>query len=239
MSRKPAVILLDIEGTTTDIHFVTDVLFPYARQHMPAFLADEAGTAAVQAVVPALRALHAAETGTVPGWPEDSGITGAVAYLDFLMEHDRKVTPLKTLQGLLWAQGYADGSLKGHVYPDVPDAFRRWTATGITLAIYSSGSVQAQKLLFAHSIAGNLTPLLSAYFDTTTGGKREAASYQAIADTLQVPASRVLFFSDQPAEIDAAHQAGMQAITVLRRGAGLPPAEIPDFTEASVDRYWA
>jgi len=194
----PKSILLDIEGTTSSISFVADELFPYARKHLAAFV--EAN--------PEVAAPILAE---VPG---DDPVATLIKWID----EDRKATPLKTLQGLIWAQGYADGELNGHVYPDTPEAIRRWTEAGLQVNIYSSGSIAAQKLIFGHSIAGDLTPLLGNYFDTTTGPKREADSYTKIADALGLAPSELLFVSDMPAEVDAAREAGLQALLIDRAG---------------------
>lgn len=199
MSHQPKAILLDIEGTTSSIAFVAEVLFPYARKHLRDFVARHA-----EEVAPILA--------EVPGDP--------VATLIQWIDEDRKATPLKTLQGLIWAEGYAAGELEGHVYPDTPDALRRWTARGLAVHIYSSGSVAAQKLIFGHSDAGDLTPLLSGYFDTTTGPKREADSYTRIADALGLAPSELLFVSDAAGEVDAAHAAGLQALLIDREGHG-------------------
>jgi len=196
----PQVILLDIEGTTSSISFVADELFPYARTHLRTFVA-----ANPEAVAPILA--------EVPG---DDPVATLLEWID----EDRKATPLKTLQGMIWAQGYADGTLKGHVYPDTPEALRRWREEGIPVHIYSSGSIAAQKLLFGNSIAGDLRPLLSGYFDTTSGPKREAKSYARIAETLGLPPAAMLFVSDVQAEIDAAKKAGMQALLIARGGDG-------------------
>ncbi|MFS2110023.1 acireductone synthase [Sphingomonas sp. Sphisp140] len=204
----PKAILLDIEGTTSSISFVADELFPYARKHLAAFV-----EANPEAAAPILA--------EVPG--EDP-----VATLIQWIDEDRKATPLKTLQGLIWAQGYADGELKGHVYPDTPEALRRWTEAGLQVNIYSSGSIAAQKLIFGHSIAGDLTPLLSNYFDTTTGPKREADSYTRIADALGLAPSGLLFVSDMPAEVDAAREVGLQALLIDRAGG---PADVHTLAE--------
>ncbi|WP_294055904.1 acireductone synthase [Sphingomonas sp.] len=191
-------ILLDIEGTTSSISFVADELFPYARAHLPAFVAAHPGEAA----------LILAEVGG-----EDP-----VATLLQWIDEDRKATPLKTLQGLIWAEGYADGTLKGHVYPDTPAAIRRWVERGLSVNIYSSGSIAAQKLIFGHSIAGDLTPMLGGYFDTTIGPKREAESYRRIAEALALPAAEILFITDIDAEAGAAREAGLQALVIDREG---------------------
>lgn len=195
----PKAILLDIEGTTSSIAFVAEMLFPYARKHLPAFVA-----ARREELAPLLA--------EVPGDP--------VATLLQWIDEDRKATPLKTLQGMIWEQGYADGELEGHVYPDTPEALRRWAAMGIPVYIYSSGSIAAQKLIFGHSIAGDLTPLLSGYFDTTSGPKRESASYTRIAQAIGLAPEDILFVSDIQQEIDAAQEAGLGALLIAREGGG-------------------
>ena len=229
-SPAPQAILLDIEGTTTPIDFVTQTLFPYARAQLATFLASHRNTPELNAVLAGLRALHATET-AAPPYPSDSADPAlSLPYLLFLMDQDRKVTPLKTLQGLIWQDGYASGALQGAVYADVLPALQRWQAAGRRVAIYSSGSIQAQQLLFRHSTAGDLTPFLSGYFDTTTGPKQGAASYQAIADNLRLPPALVLFLSDHPAEVAAARTAGLQALQVMRPPASVLPDSIGDFT---------
>jgi enolase-phosphatase E1 len=205
---QPKAVLLDIEGTTSSIAFVADVLFPYAAAHLADYVASHPET-----VAPILA--------EVPG--EDKVAT----LLDWIAE-DRKATPLKTLQGLVWAQGYADGTLKGHVYPDTPEALHRWYSAGVAIYIYSSGSIAAQKLIFGHSIAGDLTPMLSGYFDTTTGPKREAESYAKIADATGFEAREILFVSDMQPEIDAARGAGLGALLIDRAGG---PADIHSLAE--------
>jgi enolase-phosphatase E1 len=190
-------VLLDIEGTTSSISFVADELFPYARKHLPAFLGSHS-----EEVAPILA--------TVPGDPLET--------LTRWIDEDRKETALKTIQGMIWAQGYADGELSGHVYPDTPEAIRRWVDQGRRVFIYSSGSIAAQKLIFGNSVAGDLTPLLSGYFDTTSGHKREVASYTRIAEALGEKPASILFVSDIQQEIDAARAAGMQAVLIDREG---------------------
>lgn len=205
---QPKAVLLDIEGTTSSIAFVAEVLFPYARQHLAAYVA-----ARPEDVAPILA--------EVPG--EDK-----VATLLGWIDEDRKATPLKTLQGLIWEQGYADGTLKGHVYPDTPDALRRWYTAGVAIYIYSSGSIAAQKLIFGRSIAGDLTPMLAGYFDTTTGPKREAESYRRIAAATGLAPGEILFVSDVQAEIDAARAAGLGALLIDRAGG---PADLHSLAE--------
>ena len=201
MSR-PACILTDIEGTTTPIAFVHDVLFPYARARLPAFL----------------RA-HAAQPDVARELDEVARLTpGADPLASLLgwMDADAKIGPLKTLQGLIWAEGYADGSLKGALYPDVAPALRAWRAAGMQLFVYSSGSVAAQKLLFRCSVAGDLEGLFNGFFDTAIGAKREAASYSVIARAVDASPHTILFLSDVAQELDAAKSAGMLTCQLLR-----------------------
>lgn len=214
-------VLLDIEGTTTPVDFVHRVLFPDARERMQAFLAAHAAEPEVAADVFGLQREHARDAalgGELPAW--DGSPAAAAAYARWLIDQDRKLTALKSLQGRIWAEGYAAGRLRGPVYEDVPRALARWTAAGRRVAIFSSGSVLAQRLIFAHSDHGDLTPFLSAYFDTTTGPKREAESYARIASALGAPAGVVLFVSDVVAELDAARAAGMTTALAVRTPPG-------------------
>jgi len=208
----PRAILTDIEGTTSAIAFVHEVLFPFSRGRLEAFVAEHPAE-----VAPILSAVRAEA-----GQPRMS-VAGCVALLTEWHDADRKIGPLKALQGLIWAQGYASGALKGHVYPDAVAGLRRWAARGVTLAVYSSGSVAAQKLLFGHSEAGDLTPLFAAYFDTAVGGKKEAASYRAIAGALDLAPEQILFLSDVEAELAAARAAGLSVTLVARDGATASP----------------
>jgi len=207
----PTAIVTDIEGTTSSIAFVHEVLFPYSRARLAAYVVAHGETLA-----PILDAVRS-EAG-------DGGLNAAdcVALLTAWHDADRKIAPLKTLQGLIWAEGYHNGALKGHIYPDAIAGLQRWHARGIGLAVYSSGSVAAQKLLFGHSDAGDLTPLFAAHFDTATGGKLERASYHAISAALALPPAEILFLSDVEAELAAAQVAGF-AVTLLARD-GLPSA---------------
>jgi enolase-phosphatase E1 len=197
----PKALLLDIEGTTSSIAFVAEVLFPYARARLRDWVAAHPDAAA-----PILAEVQAIE----PGDPVDT----LIRWID----DDRKATPLKAVQGTIWADGYADGTIRGHVYPDTVDALARWQAAGLPVHIYSSGSVEAQKLLFRHSEAGDLTPYLGEHFDTRVGAKREAASYAAIAAALGLAAGDILFVSDMMPEVEAARTAGMQALLIDRTG---------------------
>jgi enolase-phosphatase E1 len=230
------LILLDIEGTTTPIAFVTDVLVPYARAHLHAHLEHNAGAPHRAALLDAFRREHHADLeagGSPPAWPGDAAQTlhAVEAYAAWLMDRDRKSPALKQLQGHIWAEGYRAGELVAPVYPDVPVAFSRWRAAGTALGIFSSGSVLAQEWLFRCSTAGDLTPHLQWYFDTGVGPKREAASYRRIArETGESPAA-VLFISDVAAELDAARAAGMRTVLALRAGnAPQPPHEHPAVT---------
>jgi enolase-phosphatase E1 len=208
------MILLDIEGTTTPIAFVTHTLFPYARTHLPIYLEQQAGTPECRRAVSRLRAEYEADRAageTLPDWSPR-------AYLDWLMDRDRKSPALKELQGRVWEEGYRNGTLVGEVFPDVPGALTRWRDAGVPVGIYSSGSVRAQQWLFRRSTAGDLTPLLSWHFDTGVGAKRESSSYTRIAEDVNVAASEILFVSDVTAELDAAREAGMRTALIVRPG---------------------
>jgi enolase-phosphatase E1 len=205
-------VLTDIEGTTSTIAFVKDVLFPYADAHLDAYVAAHRRE---PEVAEAMR--DAAQLAGEPN-ADDARV---LAHLHAWIAEDRKATPLKTLQGLIWEEGYRRTGLQGHVYPDVAPVLRAWRAAGIRLYVYSSGSVVAQQVLFAHSTAGDLTPLFSGYFDTTIGSKRDRASYEAIARATGHPAATMLFLSDVDEELDAARAAGLQTGRLLR------PADTP------------
>jgi enolase-phosphatase E1 len=217
----PGLVLLDVEGTTTPVDFVFRVLFPEARTRALGFLQAHGADPDVALDVAGLREEHARDTAAgrqPPGWEEKpAAIAG---YVGWLMDQDRKLTALKSLQGRIWADGYATGRLRGQVYDDVPRALERWTRSGRQVAVFSSGSVLAQKLLFRHSDHGDLTRFLSAHFDTTTGPKREAASYRAIASALGAPASAGLFVSDVVDELDAAREAGFATALAVRTPPG-------------------
>jgi enolase-phosphatase E1 len=200
-------IVTDIEGTTSAISFVKDVLFPYADAHLDAYVAAHRAEPVVE---------HALRQAAAEAGEPDADDARVLALLHAWIAEDRKATPLKTLQGLIWAEGYTQTGLLGHLYPDVPPVLRTWYAAGIELYVYSSGSVTAQKVLFAHTFAGDLTPLFSGYFDTTTGPKREAASYAEIAADTGFHPGEMLFLSDIEEELDAARAAGMQTARLLR-----------------------
>lgn len=218
-------IVTDIEGTTSSIDFVHQTLFPYAKQHLRRYLHQHAGVPQVQAQLAAAAALE--------GRPLAS-IDDAADLLERWIAEDRKATPLKDLQGLIWAEGYAAGELNGHVYADTPVYLRQWQAAGKQLYVYSSGSEAAQRLIFGHSDAGDLRPLFSGYFDTRIGMKREAQSYRTILERISLPGNAVLFLSDIGEELDAAREAGMQTCQLIRDAKAKPfPAhpQAKDFSE--------
>lgn len=213
--QTPRVILTDIEGTTSSIAFVHEVLFPYARKALPGFLKAQAHEPEVQAQIQAV----AIEAGCDP-----NDLSIVTATLLSWMDADRKITALKALQGMIWKSGYAEGELVSHVYPDALAGLQAWHAAGIRLAVYSSGSVPAQKLLFGHTAAGDLQPLFSGWFDTRVGGKREVASYRLIAERLETEPEQILFLSDIAEELDAAAAAGYMTTQLLRAEDGTQPA---------------
>ena len=217
-------LVLDVEGTTTPVSFVYETLFPYARQHLRRYL-DRYGASPACAVL--IRGLHREHDADgrrdrdVPEWRDedvDARLASLEAYVGWLMDRDRKSTPLKELQGLIWEDGFRSGALVGEVFRDVAPALARWRGAGLAVAIFSSGSVLAQNLLFEFSTAGDLRPFIGTHFDTTVGGKTEPESYLRIASALQLPPSDVLFVSDVPRELDAAQSAGMQTVLAIRPG---------------------
>ena len=201
-------ILLDIEGTTTPITFVYDVLFPFARAHAHAHLDTETRQALEVEYNDEVR-----KGATPPPWSD-----GPLDYVLWLMDQDRKSTALKSLQGKIWQEGYRRGDLHGEVFPDVPAALERWHREGMDVRIYSSGSILAQQLLFSTTPYGDLTRFLKGYFDTTTGPKSEHSSYSTIAAAFALPASEIVFVSDIVRELDAASDAGFQVRLSLRPG---------------------
>lgn len=224
-------ILLDIEGTTTPVAFVYEVLFPFARRHAAEFIRERYASDEMRAGLAALEAEHREDDAKGDGPPawldatDDARIDSATRYVHWLMDRDRKSTALKSLQGKIWEGGYRSGTLKGQVYPDVLPAFERWRAQARSIHIYSSGSVLAQRLLFAHTTEGDLTAHIDGYFDTTTGPKKEAASYRSISTQLGLPAASVLFLSDVTAELDAARAAGLRTALCVRPGTDEPPSD--------------
>jgi enolase-phosphatase E1 len=213
-------IILDIEGTTTPIAFVTETLFPYARAHLRPYLDRCQDTCAD--VLDRLRRERQQESDdTAPAWFDASTPTrmsSAIAYVEWLMDRDRKSPALKELQGRIWEEGYRSGELVGQVFPDVPTALERWNRAGIAAGIFSSGSVLAQQLLFRHSSAGDLTAFLKWHFDTAVGAKGEPQSYTRIASAVGAAPAQMLFVSDIVRELDAADAAGLQTVMTLRPG---------------------
>jgi len=224
-------VVLDIEGTTTPISFVYDVLFPYARTNLREFLATHGPTGLLAEVDRNLREEHAADVArgdSPPPLPADVSSGNASdlePYAVWLMDRDRKSPGLKLLQGLIWQRGFSDGTLRGEVFPDVAPALDRWRARAIDVAIYSSGSVLAQRLIFGHTPSGDLTPRISQFFDATIGPKRSADSYRHIASELHLAPNELLFLSDVHAELLAARAAGFKTMLCVRPGNPEPPRE--------------
>ena len=245
-STQPRVILLDIEGTTTPIDFVYQVLFPFARHRLRAFLSEHRTDDDTRADIEQLTAENARdiEQGLSPPpiqTDSDQAHSDSVAaYAAWLMDQDRKATPLKSLQGRIWEAGYRAGELRSQLFADVPPAFARWREAGRDICIYSSGSVLAQRLLFSHSEAGDLTHFIRDYFDTYIGAKRDAASYRRIAASLDCPAAEIVFVSDVVAELDAARTAGFATRLCIRPGnPPQPPSShkaIRTFDELMINR---
>lgn len=216
-------IVTDIEGTTSSLSFVKEVLFPYARQHIGEFVLR-------QSAQPEIRAqLENVSKAAGRALSDEEAVAQLVRWID----EDRKITPLKTLQGMIWETGYRNGDFQGHVYDDAVQQLRAWKDLGISLYVFSSGSVHAQKLLFGYSTFGDLTPLFSGYFDTTIGAKRETAAYRHIVQNIGCPAVDILFLSDIREELDAAQMEGLRTCWLVREGA------IPATTAHPVARNFA
>lgn len=224
-------ILLDIEGTTTPIAFVHEVLFPYSRSRVRSYLAEHLDSAETLSDVARLRDEHTADVKQNLQPPAlvvtlgDAELDSLAAYVNWLIDRDRKSTGLKALQGKIWKQGYLEGSLKAPLFADVSPAIERWHRTGLKISIFSSGSSLAQKLLFAHTEAGDLTRLIYNYFDTTVGAKTEVESYRRIAAALRLTAEEVLFISDVVSELNAANVAGMRTLLCVRPGNPAQPGK--------------
>jgi enolase-phosphatase E1 len=222
-------VLTDIEGTTTSIQFVYDVLFPYFKEHIQELEAQQNE-----------EEVHNAFQETVRLANELDGvkIEGTEAIIETLLNwsrEDKKITPLKSLQGILWRKGYELGEIKGHVFPDVSDALKNWKNQGLQLGVFSSGSVDAQKQLFGYSEAGDLTIYFSHYFDTVTGAKRDSKTYHKIAEVVNKSAENILFLSDIVEELQAAAEAGFQTIQLVRPGTiAIWPRIASTFTEISL-----
>lgn len=240
-------VLLDIEGTTCPMNFVSEVLFPYANDHLLTYLTQHQSESSIRSLMGEIQIAWQHDTSpeavalatavererSMAGGGERNDLTPAEAciYLQWLITQDRKLTPLKDLQGLIWEEGYRQGHLVAPLFADVPPALLNWQQRGLTLSVYSSGSIQAQKLLYSYSNAGDLSHLFSHWFDTRTGPKNEPKSYALIANQLQTNPSNILFISDAPAELIAARSAGVQAMFSRRPGnpylqaEGFPPIE--------------
>lgn len=213
-------IVLDIEGTTTPIAFVHDVLFPYARAHLREYFELHAKADSIRQAVYLLVEEHRRDVtlnANPPEWREGAA-ESVIGYVEWLMDRDRKSPGLKLLQGQIWKEGYRSGTLKGQVFSDVPAAFERWRRGGIVIAIYSSGSVLAQQLLFGTTAEGDFVPFVSEFFDTAIGAKTSIDSYRAIAHALGCSPGEILFVSDAPAELEAARAAGCQVLLCVRPG---------------------
>lgn len=234
-------LLLDIEGTTSSLAFVADVLFPYARRELEAFLRRRWTDPAVEHAKALLaQDVQAPNAPWLGGAAEAQGLAPLCAAVYCLMDGDAKATGLKELQGLLWREGYDAGRLCSHVYPDVPPALAEWTRRGREIRIYSSGSVTAQQAYFAHTTAGDLLPFFRGHYDTTSGPKRAAESYRRIAADMKRPAEEVLFLSDVVAELDAAAATGMLTGLVVRPGnapvpEGQPHRLVTEFGQIRVE----
>ncbi|BAY83022.1 2,3-diketo-5-methylthio-1-phosphopentane phosphatase [Calothrix parasitica NIES-267] len=205
--KQLKVILTDIEGTTTDISFVRDVLFPYSAKHLAAWVRNNLELPVTQDILQQVREFSE---------KSNLDVEGCISQLINWQSEDKKITPLKSLQGLIWQEGYDKGELKAHIYPDAVEYLKKWHDIGLTLAVYSSGSIAAQKLLFRNTPVGDLTPLFSGYFDTNTGSKKESQSYTAIANEFSVLPQEILFLSDSPQELIAASAANFNVCGLNR-----------------------
>ncbi|HWO99449.1 MAG TPA: acireductone synthase [Methylococcus sp.] len=202
-------ILTDIEGTTSSLSFVKDILFPYARARMADFIRSHADDEMIGNLLNETR-----EAAGDPTLDDEAVIGHLLAWID----EDRKITPLKALQGLIWEEGYRRGDFQGHVYEDAVRHLRAWHAQGLRLFIFSSGSVHAQELLFAHTAFGDLRPLFSGHFDTRIGAKQDPEAYRKIASSIGFVPEAILFLSDIEGELDAAREAGMNTFRLVREG---------------------
>jgi enolase-phosphatase E1 len=220
-------LVLDIEGTTTPVSFVYDVLFPYAREHLASYVAAHVGREDLQEPMRLLNEEWEQDVANGANPPSRD----VVEYALWLMQQDRKSPGLKLLQGQIWEGGYGDGSLRGDVYADVPPALARWHDAGLAIAIYSSGSVLAQRLLFSTTSSGDLTRFIGQYFDTGVGPKQAPESYERIAREMSLPANSILFVSDVMAEVDAARESGIQGVHCVRDGATPSADAVHSFAE--------
>ena len=217
-------ILTDIEGTTSAISFVKETLFPYAREHMEQFVATHGNRPQVQELLTETCRMEA------HAFDNDWAVQKLIQWID----EDRKAPPLKAIQGLIWEYGYKNGDFTGHLYEDAYRGLKRWHDQGLKFYVFSSGSVQAQKLLFGHTPWGDLTPWFSGFFDTRTGPKQESDSYRAIAEQIGLPPAEILFLSDVEAELKAASEAGMQTQLLARETHLLPAGAVTSFDDIEV-----
>jgi enolase-phosphatase E1 len=228
-------VLLDIEGTTCPVRFVSETLFPYAAEHMAGFLEARGEDGDVRELLAQVAEAWRDDPNTAAQdllrvAPLDiSPASRVLPYLRWLIQEDRKLTPLKELQGLVWEAGYASGALQGPLYPDVAPALRRWREAGLGLAVYSSGSVRAQQLIYGHSNAGDLRGLFQHWFDTRIGSKQESASYRQILTILRAPAGSVLFISDSISELKAAATSGLAVLLCDRNDRAAKSTECEEF----------
>ena len=241
LETKARGILLDIEGTTSSISFVYDVMFPYVRENVAGFLKSNWDNEATQACLPILAT--DTENGSVQSWlggcSTEEQQAKIVAGVIGLMDADIKATGLKQLQGLIWKDGFTSGQMVAHLYDEVADQIRNWKSAGIDVRIYSSESIQAQKLFFGHSVGGNLLDQFNGHYDTTTGAKQETESYRKIANEFTFDASEILFVSDVIGELTAAKSAGLQTVLSIRPGNKPVPADhgfdsIESFAEINI-----
>ena len=231
-------ILLDIEGTTSSISFVHDVMFPFVRERLNEFL--ETNFARTDVAEACEQIARDAGKSSVAVWSQTAGKVSQQVVIEEvhrLMDGDVKATGLKALQGLIWADGFHEGKLRAHVYPEVIDQIKRWRQSGLDVRIYSSGSIAAQKLFFGHIDGlGNCLDLFSGHYDTTIGSKREAASYQRVADDWGLPPQEIIFISDVAGELQAATEAGLQAIASVRPGNAPLDQQLPHLRVTSFDQ---
>jgi enolase-phosphatase E1 len=215
LEPKTPLIVLDIEGTITDIDFVAQTLFPYARKHMPDFLQTHKDNPAVKTHLEALR-VHENKP--------DLSLEESIAVLDQWMATDQKIGILKALQGMVWREGYESGAFQGHLYEEVLDTLKVWVKAGKKLFIYSSGSVEAQKLLLGYSVYGDVTPLFSGFFDTEIGAKTADYSYKTLSERIHAHPHTLTFYSDNPLELQAAQNSGLSVIEIKRKSSDLTPS---------------
>ncbi len=223
-------ILTDIEGTTSSISFVRDVLFPYAAEHLPMFVRANAKDPAVAEQLQAVAKEANVDANDYPA---------IIETLQRWIAEDEKITPLKALQGMLWEHGYRHRDYRAHVYVDAFEQLKKWHAAGLPLYVYSSGSIQAQRLFFGYSEFGDMLPFFSGFFDTTSGAKQDAESYRRIVDAIGLPAEKVLFLSDIAGELDAAKQAGLQTTWLVRPADVVASAEVIAASHHPVVRSFA